>query len=893
MKKIYLMVFLLLIYLPSISSEIKIGLNYDKIPEIIMGEEVEVTSGDCVNGSYNATYSIWSYNQTVSNCSVTGSCPNITYMNYANSGNLTLNLSDGNSFLRLSRYGGANQNEVFQATVNDKHLLFNYYQDIDERESHEIIWNFAGGGQAFNRSAYKWKINSIQKFYIDENDVNITENLNVGGNVSGDWGNFNNLNVTGTSYLGSMDFSGGNITASNLNITQTLYLNNINVSNWLYNMTTDSVYSYNHTIVTNQSIVDNYGKWFYNMTASNSNCSVTGSCPNVTYLNYANTGDLNVSGKITGTDALIGTQTTGWEYSELNSPFGVVPMLTGNNAAGNFGALSEFIFIYGTDPSIIFSDGTDNAMFSFDGTSLISGSGTTTNSIYPTNAKIYLDGTSAPYSIVLNAGKKDTDTYIKSDASDNAFFVNGNSSRVGIGTNNPTRILDVRGNANFSGTVYINNETDISDWMYNQTDSSTYNATYDTWAYNQTLAVDTFWNLTGTNLYQRDLDYNVGIGTSTPDANLEVVGNATLPFITKIGDVTGANYWEFSEYDTGFAGKMPLLTPHSTFYLGTEYSAIRGSLNLITDSHINGLYIGKDDLTSYGQIEWNSIQDWWEFNINGDDVLIINETTWMPQRNHEISIGYVDKAMSEIHARDIYFERFLGLSNPISLGNGFNFTEPNQMRTLIGGIPMVEYEGRGLHYKLKGIEINPTATNLSFSVNSLNINNSLYINGTDGNVNMARNLNVEGNITGNGIYGGMWYHNHSGIELAFTNADTFYPLFFTNATHLNGFSYVGGYNSSSNLTTQVNGVYQATYMALGSGENNDVYMTTILVNDVCQPNCGSHKKMSAGGDVVTMAGTCFIDLNVGDNVALATKNYENTGEGIYFGGNLNLVRIGT
>jgi len=65
-------------------------------------------------------------------------------------------------------------------------------------------------------------------------------------------------------------------------------------------MTTDSVYSYNHTIVTNQSIVDNYGKWFYNMTASNSNCSVTGSCPNVTYLNYANTGDLNVSGKLLG-----------------------------------------------------------------------------------------------------------------------------------------------------------------------------------------------------------------------------------------------------------------------------------------------------------------------------------------------------------------------------------------------------------------------------------------------------------------------------------------------------------------------------------------------------------------------------------------------------------------
>jgi len=48
----------------------------------------------------------------------------------------------------------------------------------------------------------------------------------------------------------------------------------------------------------------------------------------------------------------------------------------------------------------------------------------------------------------------------------------------------------------------------------------------------------------------------------------------------------------------------------------------------------------------------------------------------------------------------------------------------------------------------------------------------------------------------------------------------------------------------------------------------------------------------AGGDVITQGGLCLITINVGDTVGLATQNLGNTGAGEYYGGNLNLVRVG-
>ena len=175
-------------------------------------------------------------------------------------------------------------------------------------------------------------------------------------------------------------------------------------------------------------------------------------------------------------------------------------------------------------------------------------------------------------------------------------------------------------------------------------------------------------------------------------------------------------------------------------------------------------------------------------------------------------------------------------------------------------------------------------------INGTNID-VLDINASD--ITANGNLNLTGNFTGNQIYGGMFYHNHTGTTLTFTDANTWYPLYFTNATDLNGFSYVGGFNLSSNLTAQVSGKYQASYMGIGSGQNNHIYLTTIFVDGLEKYECGNHHKMAAGGDVITQSGVCIITINAGETIFLATQDMGGTGDGIYYGGNLNLVRIGS
>jgi len=161
-----------------------------------------------------------------------------------------------------------------------------------------------------------------------------------------------------------------------------------------------------------------------------------------------------------------------------------------------------------------------------------------------------------------------------------------------------------------------------------------------------------------------------------------------------------------------------------------------------------------------------------------------------------------------------------------------------------------------------------------------------------GDLNINGNLNVTNNITGNFIYGGMWHHNNTGTTLSFAVQDTWYNLFFNNATDLNGFTYVGGLGVSSNLTAQVSGKYRASYMAMGSGQNNHIYLTTILIDGVEKPECSNQHKMSAGGDVITQNGICIITINSGQNIEVAIQDLGGTGDGVYYGGNLNLVRIG-
>ena len=151
---------------------------------------------------------------------------------------------------------------------------------------------------------------------------------------------------------------------------------------------------------------------------------------------------------------------------------------------------------------------------------------------------------------------------------------------------------------------------------------------------------------------------------------------------------------------------------------------------------------------------------------------------------------------------------------------------------------------------------------------------------------------IDNSGTGNQIRGIMGYNNHTGTTLYFENT-VWKPLFFTGTTVLNGFTFTGGFMSSSNLTAQIAGIYWATYRLSGSGQNNHIYFSTVLVNGTnVNEYCEDHKKIAAGGDIVPMGNTCEIRLNVGDNITIAVMDYQGSGNGDYYSGNLNLIRIG-
>jgi hypothetical protein len=201
-----------------------------------------------------------------------------------------------------------------------------------------------------------------------------------------------------------------------------------------------------------------------------------------------------------------------------------------------------------------------------------------------------------------------------------------------------------------------------------------------------------------------------------------------------------------------------------------------------------------------------------------------------------------------------------------------------------------------------------TGGNYQFVLNGTSTGSGIWFGGTSGQrlysnnsrLNLAGSLDIVGNLnqssgnaTINNIYGGMNYHHYTGTTLPFSASSTYYHLYFTGAENMNGFTSNNiGLNLNSSLTAQVSGMYHLTYFSVGSGINNHEYHLVPFVNTTEIENCETMNKMSATGDVVPMSGNCFVRLNAGSNVTLRIADYTGTGNGIYYGSNLNLVRIG-
>ena len=582
------------------------------------------------------------------------------------------------------------------------------------------------------------------------------------------------------------------------------------------------------------------------------------------------------------------------------------------------------------------------------------------------------------------------------------LFLDAESDRVGIGTASPGAKLDVAGDVNIDGEIGFRG---ISNLKIKSTDST---ITLQTLGVNTIVAsgttstirnpdigntirisgtyiVDSSRNLLNIgsitasgdlaintdNLFVNTSTGDVGIGTTTPQNKLNVIGdiNATTG-ITIPNDQTikfgGDDFivWDEAEDsisigksagegDKGvFIGKYAGYGNEGLYVSALGYQAARENEgNTTTAFGYNAGYQNTANYITaigYGSLYQNSGSksvgigfETGKLNSGSSQTAIGPHTGYNNSGNYQIAIGYkagISNTGDYQTALGYYAGHNNTGDNVVAIGYeaGKDNTDSNQFilkQANINAVPLIQGNfssgnvGIGTDSPQKLLHLDRSAGNVQLRLerstsqtgvydigsndNGLNFWANAYDNKTGAEVTFALNGNVgigtstpqntlnvigdgnfTGNITGNQIYGEMWYHNHTATEMNFASSDTWYPLFFTNDGLVNGFAYSGGFMESSNLTAQVSGKYKVTYMASGDGQNNHQYFTTILINSVAQEKCSSHKKMSAGGDIITMTGSCIVTINAGDDVQLATMDYDSTGTGNYFGANLNLVRIG-
>ena len=177
-----------------------------------------------------------------------------------------------------------------------------------------------------------------------------------------------------------------------------------------------------------------------------------------------------------------------------------------------------------------------------------------------------------------------------------------------------------------------------------------------------------------------------------------------------------------------------------------------------------------------------------------------------------------------------------------------------------------------------------------FADKGIRIGNSTTGVTIDSNVAIRENLKVDGNILGNQIYGEMYFLNEvTPTTITIADANTYYQITSLLAGKLNGFTV-----TDSNLTAKVAGTYKLDYHVSFSGGSGNVFELTAGINHEEQTNCEGLRKIGTGGDVGNMGGTCFITVNVGDDVTILIEDETTpTTNARIYSTNINLVRIGT
>lgn len=148
---------------------------------------------------------------------------------------------------------------------------------------------------------------------------------------------------------------------------------------------------------------------------------------------------------------------------------------------------------------------------------------------------------------------------------------------------------------------------------------------------------------------------------------------------------------------------------------------------------------------------------------------------------------------------------------------------------------------------------------------------------------------VGGNITGNQIYGELWYHNDTGSSIPFSASGVYYNITAPTINYtLNGLYHVNG----NFLKVALDGRYKVDYDMSGSGTANHNYHGVVLIDGSPQYNTESHFRVGTGTDVITISGSGFVDITTDNLVSLGIEDSTGTGTGTLYGFNLNLIRVG-
>jgi len=113
-------------------------------------------------------------------------------------------------------------------------------------------------------------------------------------------------------------------------------------------------------------------------------------------------------------------------------------------------------------------DGTKNYIFASDGGSTIvyhnnNAKLSTTSTGVDVTGTVTADGASLDGAVVINESGADVDFRIESDTDANAFFLEGSSGNVGIGTASPSTKLEVDGDVTVTGTLNVRTAIDLED----------------------------------------------------------------------------------------------------------------------------------------------------------------------------------------------------------------------------------------------------------------------------------------------------------------------------------------------------------------------------------------------------------------------------------------------